>query len=454
MFDGKILIVDDNKAILSALDLLLQSEYKTITTISNPNKLTSISNIEDYDIILLDMNFSAGVNTGNEGFYWLRRLNEMSPDSSVIMITAFGCVELAVKALKEGAVDFILKPWDNKKMLGTLQSAYKLGKSRREVSDLKRKEKNLKSIINQNKKQIIGSSDALKTVLKITRKVANTNANVLITGENGTGKELIAREIHDYSKRKDEVFITVDLGAITETLFESELFGHAKGAFTDAYEERAGKFESAQGGTLFLDEIGNIPMHLQVKLLHVIQHREVTRIGSNNYIPIDIRLICATNSNLDKMVEEGLFREDLLYRINTIHIEVPPLREREKDILLLTDFFLKKYSDKYGKKILKIHKILKKKLLKHKWPGNIRELQHTMERCVILGEGNLLTADDILFNHHSPFDISDMDTTLDEMEKTMIYNALKKHQGNFSAAAIQLGITRQTLYNKTKRYGS
>lgn len=331
MLDGKILIVDDNKGVLSALELLLQLEYKTITTISNPNKITALSNLKDYDIILLDMNFSAGVNTGNEGFYWLRRLNELSPDSSVIMITAYGGVELAVKALKEGAVDFILKPWDNKKMLGTLQSAYQLGKSRREVSKLKRKEKNLKSIINQSKKQIIGSSTALKNILKITRKVAKTNANVLITGENGTGKELIAREIHNYSERKDEVFITVDLGAIPETLFESELFGHVKGAFTDAKNNRSGKFESAHGGTLFLDEIGNIPMHLQAKLLHVIQQREVIRIGSNKVIPINIRLICATNANIDSMVEEGLFREDLLYRINTIQIEVPPLRERARN---------------------------------------------------------------------------------------------------------------------------
>ena len=452
MLDGKILIVDDNRGVLSALELLLQAEYKTITTASNPNKITSIEGLKTYDLILLDMNFSAGVNTGNEGFYWLKRLKELAPDCPVIMMTAFGGVELAVKALKEGATDFILKPWDNKKMLATVHSANQLGKSRREVSTLKRKTKSLKNIINQQKKQLIGSSPALTSALKITRKVANTLANVLITGENGTGKELIAKEIHDWSDRKDEVMINVDMGAIPDSLFESELFGHVKGAFTDAKEDRLGKFEIAHKGTLFLDEIGNVPLHLQSKLLKAIQQREVVRIGSNTIIPIDIRLVCATNCDLNAMVQEGLFREDLLYRINTIHIEVPPLRDRGEDILLLVDFFLKKYSDKYGKKGLKIHKSVQKKLLKYKWPGNIRELQHSIERSVILSEETILTVDDFLINERTSLNLNQIDTTIDEMEKMMIFNALKKHQGNFSSAATQLGITRQTLYNKTKRY--
>jgi len=452
MFEGKILIVDDNRGVLSALELLLQAEYKTITTTFNPNKITSIEGLKTYDLILLDMNFSAGVNTGNEGFYWLRRLKKLAPDCPVIMMTAFGGVELAVKALKEGATDFILKPWDNKKMLATVHSAYQLGKSRREVSTLKRKTTNLKNIINQQKKQLIGSSPAITSALKITRKVANTLANVLITGENGTGKELIAKEIHDWSDRKDEVIISVDMGAIPDTLFESELFGHVKGAFTDAKEDRPGKFEIAHKGTLFLDEIGNVPLHLQSKLLKAIQQREIVRIGSNTTIPIDIRLVCATNCDLNAMVQKGLFREDLLYRINTIHIEVPPLKERGEDILLLVDFFLKKYSDKYGKKRLKIHKSVQKKLLKYKWPGNIRELQHCVERSVILSEGNLLTSDDFLLNQSTSSHSTQNDMTIDEMEKNMISNAIKKHNGNFSNAAIQLGITRQTLYNKTKRY--
>lgn len=452
MLQGKILIVDDNKGVLSALDFLLRQEYHKITTISNPNSITSIIDIMTYDVLLLDMNFSAGVNTGNEGFYWLRRLKELAPDCPVIMMTAFGGVELAVKALKEGAIDFILKPWDNEKLLGTVHAAYQLGKSRREVSNLKQSEKNLKNFINQSKNEIIGQSDVLKSALRITRKVAVTDANVLITGENGTGKELIAKEIHNWSDRKEEVLVNVDLGAIPETLFESELFGHVKGAFTDAKEDRPGKFEIAQKGTLFLDEIGNIPLHLQSKLLKALQQREVVRIGSNTIVPVDFRLVCATNCDLIELVKEGLFREDLLYRINTIHIEVPPLRDRGEDILLLADYFLKKFSDKYAKKGLKIHRSVEKKLLKYQWPGNIRELQHTLERGVILSEGKVLTSEDFLMNQRSSINLNQLNITIDEMEKTMITNALKKHDGNFSSAANQLGITRQTLYNKTKRY--
>lgn len=452
MLEGKILVVDDNKGVLSALELLLQSEFKTITTISNPNKITSITNLKEYDIILLDMNFSAGVNTGNEGFYWLKRIKEIAKDSSVIMITAHGDVEMAVRSLKEGALDFVLKPWDNKKMLATIKAAYQLVNSRRQIKVLTQKEKNLKQIINQYQKQIIGNSSAITDVLNITRKVARTEANILVTGENGTGKELIAREIHNASARKDEILISVDMGSIPDSLFESTLFGHLKGSFTDAHEDRPGKFESANGGTLFLDEIGNLSVQLQAKLLTVLQNREVVRVGSNTPIPIDIRLVCATNNNLHTMVEEGTFREDLLYRINTIHLEIPPLRERGSDVLLLADFFLNKYTKKYHKNGVKIHKSAQNKLLKHNWPGNIRELQHTIERNVILCEDKLLMANDFLFKTPSSNTIQTADSTLDEMEKNMISNAIKKHDGNYSAAANQLGITRQTLYNKTKRY--
>jgi DNA-binding NtrC family response regulator len=452
MLEGKILVIDDNKGVLSALELLLQSEFKTITTISNPNKITSITNLKEYDIILLDMNFSAGVNTGNEGFYWLKRIKEIAKDASVIMITAHGDVEMAVRSLKEGALDFVLKPWDNKKMLATIKAAYQLVNSRRQVKRLTLKEKNLKQIINQYQKQIIGDSSAITDVLKVTRKVAKTEANILVTGENGTGKELIAREIHNASARKDEILISVDMGSIPDSLFESTLFGHLKGSFTDAHEDRAGKFESANGGTLFLDEIGNLSVQLQAKLLTVLQNREVVRVGSNTPIPIDIRLVCATNSNLHTMVEEGAFREDLLYRINTIHLEIPPLRERGNDVLLLADFFLNKYTKKYHKNEVKIHKSAQNKLLKHNWPGNIRELQHTIERNVILCEDKLLMANDFLFKAPSSNTIQTANSTLDAMEKNMISNALKKHDGNYSAAANQLGVTRQTLYNKTKRY--
>ncbi|MBD0833769.1 sigma-54-dependent transcriptional regulator [Aestuariibaculum sediminum] len=449
---GKILIVDDNKSILSALELLLQNVYKDIKSISNPNQITSIKNLMDYDLVLLDMNFSAGINNGNEGLYWLKRIKNLAPDVSVVMITAYGDIELAVRALKEGATDFILKPWDNKKLLATLQAAFQLRESKRKISALKQKENGLKDIINNNNRSIVGNSKALTYILKLTQKVAKTNANVLITGENGTGKELIAKEIHNWSKRNNEILVSVDMGSITESLFESELFGHIKGAFTDAHTDRIGKFEAAHKGTLFLDEIGNLPLQLQAKLLTVIQNKEIVKIGSNTPIPIDIRLVCATNCNLEKMVEDGLFREDLLYRINTIHLEVPPLRQRENDILLLSDFFLDLFCNKYNKKPLKIDESAQKKLLNHNWPGNIRELQHTIERCVILSDGNNLTTSDFIFKERIKTSQTTFDTTLDDMEKSMISNAISKHEGNYSAAANQLGITRQTLYNKIKRY--
>ena len=453
MIEGNILIVDDNKSILSALELLLQSEYKTITTISNPNQITAIYDLNNYDVVLLDMNFSAGVNTGNEGFYWLNRIKELSPDVSVIMITAYGDVDIAARALKEGANDFVLKPWDNNKLLSTIQSAFQLRQSRKEVNHLKQETKHLKRLINKTQTPVIGTSKAVQTVLKMTHKVAKTKANVLITGENGVGKELIAQEIHNGSFRHDEILVSVDMGAITESLFESELFGHTKGSFTDAHDDRAGKFETANGGTLFLDEIGNLSLSLQAKLLAVLQNREVFRIGSSAPIPIDIRLVCATNCNLDRMVEEGSFREDLLYRINTIQIEVPPLRDRGDDVLLLAEFFLNSYTKKYGKVGLKISASAEKKLLDHQWPGNVRELQHTIERSVILSETKTLTANDFIFKKPSQSSTKVLDITIDDMEKTMIENALIKYENNHSAAANQLGITRQTLYNKIKRYG-
>lgn len=451
MVDGKILLVDDNKSILSALEILLQFEYKTVNTISNPNQISSFPDLDSYDIVLLDMNFSAGVNTGNEGLFWLKEIRKKTPHTSVIMMTAYGAVDLAVQALKEGAADFILKPWNNEKLLATVKSAYQLRKSKKEIHQLKEKELNLKQHINQDKNYIIGNSKALTSVLNLSRKVAKTDVNVLITGENGTGKELIARELHRMSKRQGEVFINVDLGSISESLFESELFGHLKGAFTDAKEDRAGKFEAANGGTLFLDEIGNLSLRTQAKLLSAIQNKTVVRVGSNKPIPVDIRLICATNCNLDKMVADGIFREDLLYRINTIHIEVPPLREREKDVLLLADFYLKKFASKYGKQGLRINHMAEEKLMDYHWPGNVRELQHTLERTVILSEGNVLKPIDFLLNPKTPMSHDIGPDTLEEMEYLMIAKALEKHNGNYSAAANQLGISRQTLYNKMRK---
>jgi len=453
MIDAKILVVDDTKSVLSALEILLQFEYKSVQTISNPNLLTSFPNLKEIDIILLDMNFSAGVNTGNEGLYWLREIKKKASHISVIMMTAYGAVELAVEAIKEGATDFVLKPWNNERLLTTVKSAYELRKSQKEVQHLKQKENNLKQVINQNTNYIIGNSKALNGVLSLVQKVAKTDVNILVTGENGTGKELIARELHKSSVRNNEVFISVDMGSISENLFESELFGHVKGSFTDAKEDRAGKFEAANGGTLFLDEIGNLSLQMQAKLLSVIQNRVVVRVGSNKPIAVDIRLICATNCNLDQMVAEGLFREDLLYRINTIQVLVPALRERDNDVLVLSDFFLKKFANKYGKPSLKINQTAQEKLMSYAWPGNVRELLHTMERAVILSEGNILKPTDFLLESKTTMTMENGPKTLEEMELVMITKALNDNDGNYSAAADQLGISRQTLYNKLKKSG-
>ena len=453
MTDAKILVIDDNKSVLSALEILLQFEYKSVQTISNPNQISSFPNFTTIDIILLDMNFSAGVNTGNEGLYWLREIKKKAPHISVIMMTAYGAIELAVEALKEGASDFILKPWNNERLLTTVKSAFQLRKTQKEVQQLKQKESNLKQVINQNKNYIIGNSKALNSVLSLVQKVVKTDVNVLVTGENGTGKELIARELHKSSARNNEVFISVDMGSISENLFESELFGHVKGSFTDAKEDRAGKFEAANGGTLFLDEIGNLSLQTQAKLLSAIQNRVIVRVGSNKTIPVDIRLVCATNCNLDQMVADGLFREDLLYRINTIHVQVPPLREREGDVLVLADFYLKKFTSKYAKPGLKINQAAQEKIMAYPWPGNVRELLHTMERAVILSEGNVLKPTDFHLEAKSSLTVENTPNTLEEMELLMITNALNQNEGNYSAAAEQLGISRQTLYNKLKKSG-
>lgn len=453
MIDGKILIIDDTKSVLSALEILLQFEYKEVKSISNPNQISSFPNLPDFDVVLLDMNFSAGVNTGNEGLFWLTEIKKKAPYVSVVMMTAYGAIDLAVRALKQGATDFVLKPWNNDKLLATIKSAYELRRSHKEIKHLKQQESNLKQVINHNKNYIIGNSKALNSVLSLTQKVAKTDANVLVTGENGTGKELIARELHRLSNRKDEVFIAVDMGSISESLFESELFGYMKGAFTDAKEDRVGKFEAANGGTLFLDEIGNLSLRTQAKLLSAIQNRLIVRVGSNKPIAVDIRLICATNCNLDRMVSDGLFREDLLYRINTIRIEVPPLRERADDILVLADFYMNRFALKYGKPGLRINQMAQEKLLQYTWPGNIRELQHTIERVVILSEGQVVKPEDFLLNPKAPISPESGAQTLEQMELQMITNALDQNDNNYSAAADQLGISRQTLYNKMKKLG-
>jgi DNA-binding NtrC family response regulator len=453
MAKGNILIVDDNINIIRTLEILLGPEFEVVRGIKDPNRIPTELRTTEYNLVILDMNFLAGINTGNEGLYWLNRIKQGHPDISIVLITAYGDVELAVKALKQGATDFVSKPWENSKLLATVKSALELNFSKKEVGYLKQKEKGLKEEINREQKHIIGSSPALLLVMNMVRKVARTNANILITGENGTGKELIAREIHRQSVRKSELMVTVDMGALSETLFESELFGHVKGAFTDAREDRAGKFETANRGTLFLDEIGNLAIHLQAKMLAAVQNLEIQRVGSNDPIPIDIRLICATNKNLEMMVKEGLFREDLLYRINTIHIEVPPLRDRGNDILVLADFYLKKYATKYEKHGLKINQAAQEKLLNYPWPGNIRELRHTMEKVVILNESSALSPDDFFLKPMVSPPISDEHLTLEEMEKRMILSTLERYAGNLTRAAEALGITRQTMYNKVRKYG-
>ena len=452
--ESKILILDDNRSVLMALEMLLQSEFDQVFTLKNPNNLISTIRENDIDIVLLDMNFNAGINSGNEGIYWLNEILKHDSSISVIMITAYGDVELAVKAVKNGAFDFILKPWDNNKLLSTLHASYKLRKSKIETASLLRTTHVLKQELNPASHTLIGQSDAIKQVMEIVKKVAITDANVFITGENGTGKELIAREIHRYSKRNKEIMLSVDMGAISETLFESELFGHTKGSFTDAKEDRIGKFETANKGTLFLDEIGNLSLSLQAKILTVLQNRIITKIGSHKPIPVDIRLISATNKNLETMIMNGLFREDLLYRINTISIEIPPLRERGNDIILLAEFYLKKYSTKYDKQSLKIHPKAVQKLLKYNWPGNVRELQHSMEKAVIMADTRVL--DESSFTLNEPIkkiQKNDLQNkTLEEIEKEMIIANIHREKGNMSAVAKNLGITRQTLYNKMRRY--
>ncbi|MCP4310228.1 MAG: sigma-54-dependent Fis family transcriptional regulator [Bacteroidetes bacterium] len=453
MTDARILVVDDNRNVLTALDMLLSREYSGVKCISKPGQILSELRAGFYSAVLLDMNYTAGQNTGNEGLFWLRELMKFDPEVSVVMITAFGDIELAVTALKEGAVDFVLKPWDNQKLLATMRTAVRLTHSKKEVKSLRKEKEALKAELKGKPVHIIGKSRAMNGVVTLVSKVAATGANILITGENGTGKELVAREIHMQSDRSSEVMIPVDLGAVPETLFESELFGHEKGAFTDAHTDRCGKIEAAHRGTLFFDEIGNLSTSLQSKLLSVLQNRTITRLGSSKPVPVDIRLLCATNMDLNAMVEEGNFRMDLLYRINTIQIEIPPLRERENDILLLAEWFLQLFSNRYRKPGLCLDRSAETALKQWSWPGNVRELQHSIERAVILSDEKIITAGGFRFNPETAPPSATFDGSLEEVEARLISHSIGKHKGNMSAVALQLGISRQTLYNKIKRYG-
>ena len=445
---GTILVVDDNKGILTAVQMLLGTCFEKVITISTPNKIKATLHDENIDVVLLDMNFSAGINTGNEGLFWLSEIKKEDASIQVVLFTAYADIDLAVRGIKEGAADFVVKPWDNAKLLETLKTAYNIRTANRKGISIATD----KLVVSKESGMFFGESNAMQQLRSLIEKVARTDANILVTGENGTGKEMLAREIHLLSNRKKETLVPVDMGAITETLFESELFGHVKGAFTDARADRPGKFEVANKGTLFLDEIGNLSYHLQAKLLTALQRRSIVRVGSNTPIPVNIRLICATNRDLQEMVQKGNFREDLLYRINTIHVEIPPLRERPEDIVPLTEIFLSKYTKIYGKTAMCLSLDAKEKLKAQPWFGNIRELEHTIEKAVIIAERSVLDGNDFDFPRAKKKPVTKEATTLEEMEYNMIKNAMDKYSGNLSLVASQLGISRQTLYNKIKRY--
>jgi DNA-binding NtrC family response regulator len=451
---GRILAVDDNEDILFALKLLLKNHVESITAINTPERIPEAMKKEDFDVILLDMNFTKDAISGQEGFDWMEKIIEIDKDAVVVFITAYGDAEKAVRAIKAGATDFVLKPWQNEKLLATISSSIKLRRSRWETDSLRNKQKELSAVMDQPFADFIGNSPEMQRVFATIQKVAATDANVLILGENGTGKELVARALHRNSLRKDEVFISVDLGSISESLFESELFGHEKGAFTDAKKEKPGRFEVASGGSLFLDEIGNLSMTLQTKLLTVLERREVVRVGATRSKGIDVRLICATNNNILQMVSDNQFRQDLLYRVNTVEIHLPPLRERTGDIPLLANHYIKIYTKKYKKNIKGISTAAIKKLNLYPWPGNVRELQHAIERAIIMADANILEPDDFILSSQ-PNKVGDFELStfnLDDVEKQIIVKVLKQYQGNISQAAQELGITRTSLYRRMEKY--
>lgn len=443
---ASILVVDDDPDVLTAVRLLLKSEVKKVVTEKHPERLKDHLTYHAYDIVLLDMNFNSSLNTGNEGLYWLREVKKLATKAEVVMITAYGDIDLAVRSLKEGAADFMVKPWHNEKLLSMLRNILEKKKRNGEAQP---------QGIQGKHTSLIGASERLQAVLYKVEKIAPTDANILILGENGTGKDLIARAIHERSLRSDKPFVKVDVGALSETLFESELFGYKKGAFTDAREDRKGRFQVADGGTLFLDEIGNIAPHQQAKLLSVLQNRQVLPLGSSEPIPVDIRLLCATNLSLAELADEKRFRKDLIYRINTVEIIVPPLRERGNDILLIADHFLENYAEKYRKGGLKLAADARQKLLAYHYPGNVRELQYAIERAVIMSEGQELGADDIIF---SPIESAGQptdepkDLRLSTVERNTILKVIRKNQGNITKAAKELGLTRTALYRRIHKY--
>jgi len=432
---------------------LLKYDFNKIEVLNDPRKLPKFVEENIFDVILLDMNFKAGARSGDEGIFWIKKILEIDKNSVIVLITAYGEINLAVKAIRAGGIDFVLKPWEPQKLISTLKSAIKLRRTKLEVSGLKQKQKAIIEDIDLEYGEILAESSVMKTILETIKKVAQTDANILLTGEHGTGKELVAHALHRQSLRSDKIFIKVDLGSISESLFESELFGHTKGAFTDARTDRIGRFEIASGGTLFLDEIGNLSIPLQAKLLSVIQNRKIVKIGSNKEVAFDVRLICATNQDLNQMISNKLFRDDLLYRINTIQLHVPPLRERENDVLILADYFMKIYSKKYNKKADEISQKAKEKLIAYNWPGNIRELKHTIEKAVILSSDEILNEDDFQLVTQTQNDTGKSSLRLSDIEKKTIKKVMQISRGNMSEAAKILDISRTTLYSKLTKHG-
>lgn len=441
--NARILIIDDDEDVLIALRLLLKSKVKEVVVNKNPNTIQSLMQTHKFDLVILDMNFNGLVNTGNEGIFWLNKIKQQDPNVAVILITAYGDIDLAIRSLKEGAADFIVKPWQNDKLLATVQEILEKNKNRKP-----------KKLHLDSETKIIGESEQMRNVFVKLQKLAPTDANILILGENGTGKDLIAKAIHENSLRKNKPFVKVDVGSLTDTLFESELFGYKKGAFTDAREDRKGRFEAAHGGTLFLDEIGNISLRQQARLLTVLQNREVTPLGSNQAVPIDIRLICATNISISDLADEDRFRKDLIYRINTVDITIPPLRERGSDIRLLANYFVKFYAEKYGKGSFTLAPDFIQKLERHYFSGNVRELQYTLERAVIMAESLHLEADDLTFSviEQPPLQINQNETNLVTLEKNTILRVIESNEGNISRSAKELGITRAALYRRLHKY--
>ncbi len=452
---GRILIVDDDADVLQAAKIFLKQYVESVRTEENPALIPQLLGSAVYDVILLDMNFERDVSSGQEGFFWLKKILALDPQAVVVLITAYGDVGLAVRAIKEGASDFVLKPWQNEKLLATVSSALNLRSSRSEAENLRRRQQQLSADLDHPFHDFVGSSPAMQKVFQTITKVAATDANVLIIGENGTGKELVARALHRHSARASEIFLAVDMGGISETLFESELFGHVKGSFTDARSDRIGRIELAAGGTLFLDEIGNLPMSLQTKLLRVLETRQVTRLGANASIGVDIRLICATNMPIAELVNRRQFRQDLLYRINTVEIHLPPLRERHEDLKPLVDHFIGQVCQKYRKAPKTVSEAALKKLVGYHWPGNVRELKHALERAVILSEFPVLQPGDFLFSQVSENaeELALKDLNLEQAEEILVRRALGKHQGNISQAAKELGLTRAALYRRLEKYG-